>query len=121
VVAFIATATSARTARPWTPTRASFAASSANTGERLLESTEFGDVLARSDASRPARVYVKGLFVAEEPNFLFSYNITKLSAALRRALTVNAATSGAPRTPTGSRPSSRRAGLRRSRPRSRRT
>lgn len=54
--------------------------------ERLLESTEFGDVLARADPSQPARIYVKGLFVAEEPNFLFSYNITKLSAALRRAL-----------------------------------
>jgi hypothetical protein len=54
--------------------------------ERLLESTEFGDVLARPDASQPARIYVKGLFVAEEPNFLFSYNITKLSAGLRRAL-----------------------------------
>jgi hypothetical protein len=55
-------------------------------GERLLESTEYGQVLARSDQRRPARVYVKGLFVAEEPNFLFSYNITKLSAQLRRAL-----------------------------------
>jgi hypothetical protein len=55
-------------------------------GERLLESTEFGDVLARESRHRPARVYVKGLFVAEEPNFLFSYNITKLSAPLRRAL-----------------------------------
>ena len=54
--------------------------------ERLLESTEFGDVLARPDTSKPARIYVRGLFVAEEPNFLFSYNITKLSAALRRAL-----------------------------------
>jgi hypothetical protein len=54
--------------------------------ERLLESTEYGDVLARSDPSRSARIYVKGLFVAEEPNFLFSYNITKLSAQLRRAL-----------------------------------
>jgi len=54
--------------------------------ERLLESTEFGDVLTRSDASQPARIYVKGLLVAEEQNFLFSYNITKLSAALRRAL-----------------------------------
>jgi hypothetical protein len=43
-------------------------------------------VLARADRRRPARIYVKGLFVAEEPNFLFSYNITKLSAALRRAL-----------------------------------
>jgi hypothetical protein len=55
-------------------------------GERLLESTQYGQVLARFDQHRPARVYVKGLFVAEEPNFLFSYNITKLSAQLRRAL-----------------------------------
>jgi hypothetical protein len=30
---------------------------------------------------------VKGLLVAEEENFLFSYNITDLSAPLRRALT----------------------------------
>jgi hypothetical protein len=55
-------------------------------GERLLESTEYGDVLARRSRHATARVYVKGLFVAEEPNFLFSYNITKLSAPLRRAL-----------------------------------
>jgi hypothetical protein len=29
---------------------------------------------------------VKGLLVAEEPNFLFSYNITAINARLRRAL-----------------------------------
>jgi hypothetical protein len=55
-------------------------------GEQLLESTEHGDVLARPARKSPARVYVKGLRVAEEPNFLFSYNVTRLSAALRRAL-----------------------------------
>jgi hypothetical protein len=55
-------------------------------GEHLLESTDHGDVLARPSRQSPARVYVKGLLVAEEPNFLFSYNVTKLSAALRRAL-----------------------------------
>lgn len=54
--------------------------------EQLLEDTEYGGVLARPDRRQPARIYVKGLFVAEEPNFLFSYNITKLSAQLRRAL-----------------------------------
>lgn len=54
--------------------------------ERLLESTEYGDVLAPPGRGKPARVYVKGLFVAEEPNFLFSYNIRKLTAPLRRAL-----------------------------------
>lgn len=53
--------------------------------ERLLEATDHGDVFARA-AKQPSRIYVKGLLVAEEPNFLFSYNITKLSAALRRAL-----------------------------------
>jgi hypothetical protein len=52
----------------------------------MLESTSYGDVLARPDQKAPARIYVKGLLVAEEPNFLFSYNVTRLSAALRRAL-----------------------------------
>ena len=55
-------------------------------GDTLLDTTEYGDVLAHADGHHPARIYVKGLFVAEEPNFLFSYNITKLSAPLRRAL-----------------------------------
>jgi len=35
---------------------------------------------------KKARIYVNGLLVAEEENFLFSYNVTKLSSALRRAL-----------------------------------
>jgi hypothetical protein len=55
-------------------------------GDRLLEKTKFGDVFARPAGSKAGRIYVKGLLVAEEPNFLFSYNITRLSAALRRAL-----------------------------------
>lgn len=55
-------------------------------GDGLLERTKYGDVLAKPTSVTPGRIYVKGLLVAEEPNFLFSYNITKLSAALRRAL-----------------------------------
>jgi hypothetical protein len=51
-----------------------------------LETTALGSVLARPDTRGPARIYVKGLLVAEEDNFLFSYNITDLSAPLRRAL-----------------------------------
>jgi hypothetical protein len=51
-----------------------------------LETTSYGSVLARPANSGPARIYVKGLLVAEEENFLFSYNITDLSAPLRRAL-----------------------------------
>ena len=35
---------------------------------------------------KAARIYVNGLRVAEEPNFLFSYNITSLTKVLRAAL-----------------------------------
>jgi len=55
-------------------------------GDEVLEKTKFGEVLARASVSESGRVYVRGLLVAEEPNFLFSYNITELNAALRRAL-----------------------------------
>lgn len=55
-------------------------------GDEVLEETRYGEVLDCPAASDTARVYVRGLLVAEEPNFLFSYNITDLNAALRRAL-----------------------------------
>jgi hypothetical protein len=55
-------------------------------GDRLLEHTKFGDVLAPASTKEGGRIYVKGLLVAMEPNFLFSYNITQLNATLRRAL-----------------------------------
>lgn len=54
--------------------------------ETVLESTRYGDVLARASDDAPGRIYVKGLVVAEEPSFLFSYDITDLNAPLRRAL-----------------------------------
>lgn len=53
-------------------------------GEEVLARTPNGSVLRRR--GKTARIYVNGLLVAEEENFLFSYNVTKLSAALRRAL-----------------------------------
>jgi hypothetical protein len=55
-------------------------------GDEVLETTKAGQVLAPPSGRAMSRVYVKGLLVAEEPNFLFSYNITDLSAPLRRAL-----------------------------------
>ncbi len=51
-----------------------------------LESTRYGDVVEGTDSKSTGRIYVKGLLVAEEPNFLFSYNVTNMNAALRRAL-----------------------------------
>ncbi len=54
-------------------------------GDKVLERTETGAVLERV-ARQPARIYVNGLRVAAEDNFLFSYDITSMTAALRRAL-----------------------------------
>lgn len=55
-------------------------------GDEILEQTKYGEVLRKPVGSSPGRVYVRGMLVAEEPNFLFSYNVTELNAALRRAL-----------------------------------
>ena len=49
-----------------------------------LDATRYGSVLERAEG--PGRIYVNGLRVAEEPNFLFSYNITSLTKGLRAAL-----------------------------------
>ena len=54
-------------------------------GDDVLERTGLGAVLRRAKG-RPARIYVNGLRVAEEERFLFSYDITSLTAPLRRAL-----------------------------------
>jgi hypothetical protein len=53
-------------------------------GDVELEATRYGSVLRRDGGA--ARIYVNGLRVAEEPNFLFSYNITSLTKGLRAAL-----------------------------------
>ena len=52
--------------------------------EQLLETTHYGQVFKRT--SKGARIYVNGVRVAEEENFLFSYNITSLTQTMRKAL-----------------------------------
>ena len=54
-------------------------------GDEELERTEFGSILRRVQ-DQPARIYVKGVRVALEEQFLFSYNITSTTAQLQRAL-----------------------------------
>jgi hypothetical protein len=51
----------------------------------VLATTSFGQVLART-GDAPRSVYVRGVRVAEDDGLLFSYNITKVDAKLRRAL-----------------------------------
>lgn len=54
-------------------------------GDEELERTEYGSVLRRVEGE-PACVYVKGVRVATENQFLFSYNITSTTAQLQKAL-----------------------------------
>ena len=53
-------------------------------GEEILESTTYGQILRRK--GNAARVYILGVFASEEPNFLFSYNITSLTESMKKKL-----------------------------------
>jgi hypothetical protein len=53
--------------------------------EEVLDSSEDGDVLVRTEGE-PAHIYVRGVRVAEEDEFLFSYNVRRLNTKLANAL-----------------------------------
>lgn len=53
-------------------------------GEKILEETEHGEVVKATGGG--GRIYINGVRAAEEPTFLFSYNITKKTKALQKAL-----------------------------------
>ncbi|MEA4895211.1 MAG: IS6 family transposase [Oscillospiraceae bacterium] len=49
-----------------------------------LEDTYIGDVYRRSKEG--SKIYINGVLVATEANFMFSYNITSLNTAIKKAL-----------------------------------
>jgi hypothetical protein len=53
-------------------------------GEHILEKTDYGEILKRINPV--SNIYINGVKVAEEENFLFSYNITSLTSSMRKAL-----------------------------------
>jgi len=50
----------------------------------LLESTTYGEIYKSKLSS--SIIYINGIQIAEEDNFLFSYNITSLNAQIKKAL-----------------------------------
>lgn len=54
------------------------------TEEEILETTNYGQIILPRE--KPASIYINGVKVASEDNFLFSYNITSLTKQLKRAL-----------------------------------
>lgn len=53
-------------------------------GEQIIEKTKYGEVIRKKATT--ARIYINGVKVADEENFLFSYNITALNEAIKKAL-----------------------------------
>lgn len=53
-------------------------------GEEVIESTTRGEIVRKT--GKVANIYINGVKVAEEENFLFSYNITRLNASIKKAL-----------------------------------
>lgn len=51
---------------------------------KILESTMYGDVI--ESRGNCGEIFINGVLVANEPNFLFSYNIKKIDSFLRKAL-----------------------------------
>lgn len=54
------------------------------TEDQVLEKTKYGEVLDNS--GKNSNIYINGVKMAEEVNFLFSYNITSLNAQIKKAL-----------------------------------
>ncbi len=54
------------------------------TESEVLETTSYGQVI--DNYGKVSNVYINGVKVAEEDNFLFSYNITSLTKQLKKAL-----------------------------------
>jgi len=53
-------------------------------GEAIAETTRHGQVINKT--SNNGNIYINGVKVSDEDNFLFSYNITALSAPIKKAL-----------------------------------
>ena len=56
-----------------------------NKNADLLEKTRYGEVY-RNQNSSPSSIYINGVQVAIEDNFLFTYNITNINAQIKKAL-----------------------------------
>lgn len=52
--------------------------------EPIIEQTKYGDVHKKIGTT--GKIYINGVLVATEENFLFSYNLTVLSASIKKAI-----------------------------------
>lgn len=53
-------------------------------GEKIIDATPYGDILEKKGET--SKIYINGVTVAEEEGFLFSFNITSITKAIKKAL-----------------------------------
>lgn len=53
-------------------------------GDTVTDTTAYGQIV--SNPSGAGKIYINGVLVAQEDNFLFSYNITHLNAQIKKAI-----------------------------------
>jgi hypothetical protein len=53
-------------------------------GEEVIDDTRYGQILRAKPGK--GRVYISGVFASDEENFLFSYNVTHLTDAMKKCL-----------------------------------
>ncbi|MBU1868868.1 MAG: ATP-binding protein, partial [Candidatus Omnitrophica bacterium] len=53
-------------------------------GERIIDTTQYGQILEKM--GQVSKIYINGVLAAEEEDFLFSFNITSITKAIKKAL-----------------------------------
>lgn len=53
--------------------------------KEIIDKTKYGDIIL-NNADTKSVIYVNGIQIAEEESFLFSYNITNISSAIKKSL-----------------------------------
>ena len=56
------------------------------TNSELLQVTKYGEVYKKSKHNEKSNIYVNGMKIAQEDNFIFHYNITNINASIKKAL-----------------------------------
>lgn len=56
------------------------------TNSELLQVTKYGEVYKKKKDDAKSNIYVNGMKISEEDNFVFHYNITNINASIKKAL-----------------------------------
>ncbi len=56
------------------------------TSSELLQITRYGEVYKKTKPNEKSNIYVNGMKIAQEDNFVFHYNITNINASIKKAL-----------------------------------